>query len=57
MEEDESVDSLSESIFYDNEFPDIYVCEEGGKNFKWEYAHEKCSGHPTQFWEIWPDEL
>ena len=61
MEEDESVDSLFESSFeediYEELFPDVFVCEEGGKNFKWEYAHEKCSGHPTQFWEIWPDEL
>lgn len=24
-------------------------------NFKWEYAMEKLSGHPTQFWEIRPE--
>lgn len=57
MEEQDGVDSLFESIFYDAMFQDVEVLEEGGKSFVWEYAHEKCSGHPTQFWEIWPDEL
>lgn len=30
----------------------LEVCE---PNFKWEYAMENISGHPTQFWEILPE--
>lgn len=24
-------------------------------NFRWEYAMERLSGHPTQFWEVMPE--
>jgi len=58
MEEDESVNSLFESSIediYEELFPDVFVCEDGARSFKWEYAMEKLSNHPTQFREIWPE--
>jgi hypothetical protein len=58
MEEGTNKDSLPESLkelIEDQMFPDILVLEEGGKNFIWEYQHERISLHPTQFREVWPE--
>lgn len=33
----------------------VEYLEDCEPNFKWEYAMENISGHPTQFWEILPE--
>jgi len=57
MEENQSslFGSQLQEIIEDQEFPDVVILEEGGKSFRFEYAMERLSLHPTQYKDIWPE--